>query len=405
MTDELLRSLPKSDLHVHLDGSLRLATLIELAKEEGVALPSYSESGLQTTVFKPRYESLEAYLKGFDLTCAVLRTPEALERVAYELCLDAQTEGVRYLEIRYAPQLLAADVPSALTALQSVAQGCERAEHAFNHTRSPDDIPFHWGIICCAMRNVRPAMSPYYRALHRVLPASSDKEFASLLSTALVRLAIDARDRLGIPIVGIDLAGAENGYPPKTHERAFSEAHAAFLRKTVHAGEGYGPESIYEAITRCHAERIGHGTSLFSADAVQATSIANPRHYVRSLVEYIASRRITLEVCPTSNFQTIPELDFDIARHPIARMIEANLSVAVCTDNRLVSATTLTKELRLVIDGLGLNQEATRRLLLGGFKAAFFPGSYAQKRQFVAAVSARLDALIAPPIPKVEAPQ
>lgn len=396
MTHDQLRALPKSDLHVHLDGSLRLGTLIELARETNVTLPSQTEEGLRTLVFKERYASLEEYLQGFAYTCAVLQTPEALERVAYELCIDAIHEGVRYLELRYAPQLLSVDTEHALRGLHAVSQGCARATQAFNTTRAKEDVDFHWGIICCAMRNARTTTSPYYSQLRRHLPYADDREFTTILSTALVRLAIHARDQHGIPIVGVDLAGAENGYPPKHHEAAFDEAHAAFLRKTIHAGEGYGPESIYEAITRCHAERIGHGTSLFAARAVQSLSITDPQHYVDSLVEYIASRRITLEVCPTSNLQTIPALQFNIANHPVAKMLGANLSVTICTDNRLVSNTSSTRELELVVQGLNLSQEATKKLVLSGFKAAFFANGYAQKRAFVEAVTSRINTLLPP---------
>ena len=161
----------------------------------------------------------------------------------------------------------------------------------------------------------------------------------------MVKEAVRLRDE-GVPIVGFDLAGEEAGYPAIHHKAAFQLAHSSFLRKTVHAGEAYGPESIFQAITACYANRIGHGTFLFSEEAIKLKSIRDKKRYIAQLTEYIANQRITIEVCPTSNLQTIPELD-TLENHPIQQMINSGLSVSVSTDNRLISHTSVTNELLL----------------------------------------------------------
>jgi adenosine deaminase len=150
----------------------------------------------------------------------------------------------------------------------------------------------------------------------------------------------------------------------------------------VHAGEAYGPESIFQALTDCHAQRIGHGTFLFSAKSVHDRSIKDPERYVEQLVEFIASERITLEVCLTSNFQTVPSLG-SVEDHPLEKMIEHNLSVSICTDNRLVSHTSVTHELELVARSLPVASHQFRNLVLAGFKGSFFPRNYNEKRAYV----------------------
>jgi adenosine deaminase len=164
------------------------------------------------------------------------------------------------------------------------------------------------------------------------------------------------------------------------------------MKKTVHAGEAYGPESIFQAITECHADRIGHGTFLFAADKVKDPTVKDPDYYVKCLVDYIASRRITLEVCPTSNLQTIPTIT-SVADHPLKKMLDANLSVSICTDNRLVSRTSVTRELELVCSSLPVTPAQLRNIILAGFKGSFFHGPYGEKRALVRQVSQRYDAL------------
>ena len=382
-TDELLRALPKSDLHCHLDGSLRLSSLIEMARERGVSLPSETAEGLQDLVFKDHYKDLPEYLHGFAYTCAVLQDVEGLERAAYELAQDCLAEGVCYLEVRFAPQLHLGDGKSVADVLQAVDRGLDRARREWDDSpavRNDGLTPFRYGIIACAMRNFSAGFSPYYRGLLDALGTQWPmKQVTGIASLTLAREVVDARDRLGLPVVGFDLAGAEAGHPAQDHVEAYDYAHRHFMKKTVHAGEAYGPESIFQGITLLHADRLGHGTHLFRADLVNAE---DPARYVRQLAQYIADRRITLEVCITSNLQTLPQLR-RVEDHPLGRMVDERLSCTLCTDNRLVSRTTVSNELRLATDAFKLGPGHLRNLILHGFKRSFFAGSYREKRDYV----------------------
>jgi adenosine deaminase len=382
---EFIQRIPKTDLHVHLDGSLRLRTLVELARQERVELPSHSEEGLRATVFKSRYAGLPEYLQGFAYTCAVLQRPENLERAACELAEDNIAEGVRYVEVRFAPQLHAHDEITVEDAFLAVARGMERAKKAFNATpavTSGQDLPFEYGLIACAMRSFDEHMSAYFARLINLLPNAPQKDVFAIASLEVARAAVACRDRHGAAIVGFDLAGEEAGYPAAYHTEAYQYAHTRFLKKTVHAGEAYGPESIFQAITECHANRIGHGTFLFSRNMIRDPSIADKARYVEQLAEYIASQRITIEVCLTSNLQTTPALRC-AARHPLLRMLEHSLSVSVCTDNRLVSDTTVTDELDRLATELPITRHQFRNVVLAGFKGSFFPADYSRKRAYV----------------------
>lgn len=381
ITEAFIRKIPKADLHVHLDGSLRLPTLIELAKAGGVGLPSYEDTGLNELVFKARYANLGEYLAGFAYTVGVLQTLENLERAAFELAEDAHAEGVRYIEVRFAPQLHVTHSTEIGTIVCAVFQGLERAKKQLNAAVGEDDMSFEYGIILCAMRRFNRQMSPYYERLLNRSGTSSLRYAYALASLVLVKEAVRLRDD-GLPIVGFDLAGEESGYPAIHHKAAFQHAHRNFLRKTVHAGEAYGPESIFQAITECHANRIGHGTFLFSEQAIKLKSIKDGRLYIAQLSEYIANQRITIEVCPTSNLQTIPEFK-TLADHPLQQMIDSSLSVSIGTDNRLVSHTTLTHEFHSLVRHLALSDSQFRDLVLAGFKRSFFPGPFDEKRTYV----------------------
>jgi adenosine deaminase len=381
---DLIAALPKTDLHCHLDGSLRLGTLIDLARGRDVALPSSTPEGLQELVFKETYRDLPDYLHGFAYTCAVLRDAEALERVAYELADDCLAEGVCYLEVRFAPQLLTHERLSLVEVLQAVDRGLDRRrrEHeATPEVRAGLQPPFRYGLVACAMRMFTKGFGPYYAQLLDVLAGWPAKSAYSIASQTLARQVVEARDRLGLPIVGFDLAGAEEGNPASDHADAYHYVHRHFLKKTVHAGEAYGPESIFQAITKLDADRIGHGTRLFDADAVSGGS-EHGRRYVQQLAEYIADRRIVLEVCVTSNLQTMPHLR-RVEDHPVGRMIKERLSVSIATDNRLVSRTTSTDELLKVANAFRLDPEELRNVVLHGFKRSFYPGSYLEKRAYV----------------------
>lgn len=395
ITREFLAKIPKTDLHLHLDGSLRISTLIELAKAARIPLPSETESGLQELVFKEKYQDLPDYLRGFGLTCAVLQTPENLERVAYELAVDSMAENVRYIEVRYAPQLHIRPGFTMEAVVECVNRGLERAQKEHNGSAAVQqgaDVPFHYGILTCALRFFNRHMSAYYAQLFDVMPHAPAKEVMAVASLEMARAAAALAHQKGIPVVGFDLAGAEYGYPAIDHKEAYQYAHVHFLKKTVHAGEAYGPESIFQAITECHADRLGHGTWLFAADHVKDAAIKDPDYYVKCLVDYIASRRITLEVCPTSNLQTIPAIA-SVAEHPLRKMLEANLSVSICTDNRLMSRTSVTRELALVCENLPVTPARLRNIILAGFKGSFFPGPYNEKRALVRQVINRYDAL------------
>jgi len=388
-----LVALPKTDLHVHLDGSLRLATLIDLARERGVALPSETEQGLTELVFKERYASLVEYLAGFAYTCAVLQDAEALERVAYELAWDNIREGVRYIEVRFAPQLHMGRTTRIDEVLGAVDRGLARArtEHE-QHLAGTEEPPFRYGIIVCALRCFMAEASPWYAQLGELLGDMPDKARFTTASLELARGAVRCRDEGGIPIVGFDLAGPEAGFPAAAHWEAFQYAHEHFLKKTVHAGEAYGPESIFQAITALHADRIGHGYHLFDAHRIEDPRIGEPERYVDALAQFIADRRVTIEVCITSNLQTNPAIG-TVDNHVFRKMLDARLSATLCTDNRLVSHTTVTRELDLAVRTFDMTPKEVRSTIIYGFKRSFFPGDYREKRAYVRRIIDYYDAI------------
>lgn len=384
LTADVIRKLPKTDLHVHLDGSLRIPTLIDLAKERNVKLPSYTVEGLRELVFKNTYKNLPEYLEGFLYTTAVMNDAEAIERIAYEFAQDNQADGVRYVEVRFAPQLSVKDGLPMSTVVGAVDKGLRRAAAEFNarpEVKNGEEPKFMAGIILCAMRYFERTWSQGFGRMFEAMPEADRFELYSAASVEVARAAARLRDE-GMLVVGIDLAGQEKGYPAGDHKHAYQIAHEAFLGKTVHAGEDYGPESIFQAIGDLHADRIGHGTWLFSEDKIQA-NIPNKKAYVESLVQFVADKRITLEVCLTSNQQTVPELAADLSKHPFAEMRKRKLSTTFCTDNRLVSNTTVSQEIGRAVEAFNLDHREVRDSLIYGFKRSFFPGSYLEKRQYV----------------------
>lgn len=385
VSTELLRALPKADLHCHLDGSIRLSTLLDLAQQQGIPLPANTAEGLQACVFKGSYANLEEYLAGFQYTVAVLRQAAALERVSYELAQDQYAMGVRYFEVRFAPQLLA--VPGSLSMqqiLHAVNAGLDRATEEWNAAaaiQSGEEPEYAYGIIVCAMRYFTPAFSPYYAAFWELQAREDPHRVYGMASMALVTEAVTMRD-MGVPIVALDIAGAERGYPASDHIDAFAYAHKHFLHKTVHAGEGYGPASIYQALTDCHAERIGHGFHVFHASHVEHMKGEPAQRYVEQLCQYLGTMRICLEVCLSSNLQTIPEMQGDVTQHPIRKMLDAKLAVTLCTDNITVSRTTLVQELELAMTKLHLTAPQLKDIILTGFKRSFMPRPYVAKREY-----------------------
>ncbi len=381
---EFIFEIPKSDLHLHLDGSLRLNTLIEFAKENKVQLPSYTESGLRELVFKDRYNNLGEYLQGFGYTTAVMRTEEAIERIAYELAIDSYNENVFYIEPRFAPQLLMNKSLTFEKIMMAANNGLMRAKKEINSSdaiKNGEKPAFNYGIIVCAMRMFTPAFSEYYNNFFELHKYSTKKEIFSLASLELAKATIRIINEYGIPIVGFDLAGQEDGYPAEDHKLAYAYCHKNFLKKTVHAGEAYGPESIFQAITDLYANRIGHGYYLFDVNKIQNPNINNKEEYIYQLSNYIADRRITIEVCLTSNMQTNPDIK-DIKNHSLKKMLETGLSLTICTDNRLVSNTTVTDEVFLAVNNFDISPKKLKDIIIYGFKRNFYFGTYIEKRHY-----------------------
>ena len=384
---DFIREIPKADLHLHLDGSLRPQGLIEMAKRSKIELPSYTVAGLKELVFKEKYNNLGEYLNGFQYTCAVLRDLENMEQAAYELAVDNLEEGVNYIEVRFAPQLLM-DLNAGIgfdEVMHAVNNGLAKAKAEYN--ARPDvgltpglKPPFEYGIINCAMRMFgKKGFSPYYTQLFQLLRDHDPMDVIKTAAMELIRASVRLRDEEGMPIVGLDIAGQENGYPAHKFKEVYEYAHQNFLLKTVHAGEAYGAESIFEALTTCFADRLGHGYSLFSPEMIEDSSITDKEAYSQSLASYIADRRIAIEVCLTSNLQTNPAIT-DIKEHNFRHMLDHRIATVICTDNRLVSNTTVSNEYKLALDNFDVPLKRLKDMVAYGFKKNFFPGNYVEKR-------------------------
>ncbi len=381
-SEGFIRAIPKTDLHVHLDGSLRLSTLIELAAERKVRLPSSTEDGMNSLVFKESYRDLNEYLQGFTWTLRVLQDSEALERAACELAVDNAAEGVRYLEVRFAPQLHMSEQFPFEAVMAAVDRGLRRARAEINRAMAADEPPFDYGIIVCAMRFFSAGFSSYYANLVRLLSHSSQLDVIRTASLELARAAVQLRDESDIQLVGFDLAGSEYGYPASEHEESYDYVHKHFLKKTVHAGEAYGPQSIFQAIAKLHADRIGHGQHLFNESMIYGEAVTDKKAYIERLVNYIAENRTTIEVCLTSNLQTSPGLK-DVADHSVAKMLSHKLSLSFCTDNRLVSHTSVTRELTLALQSFDIPPDQLKDIIIYGFKRSFSYLPYPEKRKYV----------------------
>jgi len=318
---EGFRRLPKAELHVHLDGSLRPGTLLELAGAAGVPLPCRDADALRHYMRVDDARNLDDYLARFALTVAVLQTPEALERVAYEMVADAAADGVRYLEVRYCPALSCHAGLGLAEVTRAERRGLLRGEREFG---------VRTAIITCSLRHFDPAVSE-----------------------EIAETAVGLRDQ---GVVGFDIAGGEASHPAGPHRHAFEIAARGGLGITVHAGEAAGPASVAEAIFECRADRIGHGTRLIEDPA---------------LVDYVRDREIPIEINLTSNVQTraVPE----IARHPLRAYLDRGLTVTLCSDNWLMSDVTLSGEYALAEARLGVSAAEVHRLILTGFRAAFLP--------------------------------
>ena len=321
---ETIASWPKAELHCHLDGSLRLATLLDLGREQDKLdlLPAQEEEALAAELRKiDGSASLEEYLAWFGYSLPVMQTRDALHRIAYELAEDAAAENVRYLEVRYGPILHTEEGLSLWQVNDAVLAGLREAEQDFGLTT---------GLIVCGLRD----------------------RFESA-SLAQAELAAAYRDR---GVVGFDLAGGERGNPAEMHGAAFYYARKHLLNITIHAGESFGPASIRQALFKCGAHRIGHGVTLGQ----------DP-----DLLRYFVDRQIPLEVCPTSNVQTHVVASYEA--HPVAEYVRAGVPVTINTDNRLFSHTTMTDELFLAHTRCGIPAPALRECVLNGFRHAFLP--------------------------------
>jgi adenosine deaminase len=329
---QVLKSLPKVLLHEHLDGVLRPKTVVELAREAGYAeLPTEDPEALGQWFFRGANQgSLAKYLEGFAHTIAVMQTEEALERVAYEQAEDLSEDGVVYFETRFAPLFHTRKGLSHQQIVSAVLKGLERGRK---------DFGVQSGLIICAMRNMN-------------------------VSLEMAELAVDFRQR---GVVGFDLAGEEGGHPPKKHVEAFHYIQRENFNITVHAGEGYGKESIWQAIQYCGAHRIGHGTRLIDDIAVKDGRAVN----LGDLAQYVLDKRIPLEICLLSNVHTgaTPSL----AEHPFKILYQEKFRVTLNTDNRLMSHTSMTQEFEAAAETFGLTLSDFERITINSMKSAFLP--------------------------------
>lgn len=318
---DVLCALPKTDLLCHLDGSLRIGTFRELAPETGLDVPDTDEATLRKFFPVDRKSCRQHFAGFFEHTTSVMQTPENLTRVARELAEDAACEGCWYLEVRFCPLHHRRQGMSLDEAVAAVRAGLAEAEAATG---------IRTGIIITGIRTIDPEAS-----------------------LELAELAVEWKGR---GVVAFDLAGTEKDYPAKRHSQAFYYIMNHNLSSTIHAGEGFGPESIHQALHYCGANRIGHGTRLQE----------DP-----DLLAYVNDMRIPLEMTLSSDVLTgvVPAVE----AHPLRYYLDLGLRVTLNTDNRLFTRTDLCRELRLAVDTFDLNLLEAETLMLNGVKSAFLP--------------------------------
>ncbi len=316
---DILQRLPKAELHCHLDGSVRPQTLIDLGSELGKAMPAPDAETLGDYMKVTDARHLEDYLERFETTLSVMQTAPALERIAFELAEDAARDGVRYIEVRYAPILNVREGLSLEEAVEAPIRGLARA-HAQHGIVGR--------VIVCAIRN---------------MPAAT--------SHMLSELAVAYKER---GVVGFDLAGGEAGFPASMHAASFAYALKNDLACTCHAGEGDGAESVRQALHVCGAHRIGHATRLIEDN---------------SLTDFCNDRRVPLEICLTSNVQTRAVDSYSV--HPFREYFDRGLNVVLNTDNRLMSGVTLTDEYVHAAQSLHFTFDELSRVALNGFESSF----------------------------------
>ncbi len=320
LTLEDIRLLPKAELHVHMDGCLRPDTMLELAREQGVTLPAANPGDLAEALFVRHADSLEEYLERYVHTVAVMQTPQALERIAYEFVVDAAKDNVRYVEVRYCPAL---HMP-ALTLTQAVEAPLGGLKRGESETGTITRL------IVAGLRTLAPSVSE-----------------------DLARAAVDYQHD---GVVAFDLAGSERGHAAADHGKAFAHAHAHGLACTCHAGEGDGADSIRQALHVCGAQRLGHGTRLLEDPALE---------------QEVIERQIPLEVCLTSNVHTHTVLD--VREHPVRRYLDRGAVVTLNCDSRLMDRTTLSDEYLLAHEQLDFSRQDLERVILNALRSAFLP--------------------------------
>jgi adenosine deaminase len=334
-----LRALPKAELHVHLDGSLRPETMVALAEARGVPLPTTDPEALRRFMRADDTADLVAYLAKFELTLSVMQDAEALERITFELVEDHAAENVRWVEIRFSPVLNTRGGLSMDEVMEATVRGLERGFAATG---------IQGGLILCALRNQSPDIA---------------REIATL--------ALRWKDR---GVLAFDLAGAEAGHPAHHHLEAFEIADNGNLPSTIHAGEAWGAESIHDALHTCRANRIGHGTRLYEDE---------------DLLRWVRDLQIPIEICLTSNVQTRVSPTF--AEHPVRRYFDEGIALTLCTDNRLMSGTTVTTEYERAAEHLEFTWEELVKVARMGFESAF--RAWPEKRAQLAAFDAEVLAI------------
>jgi adenosine deaminase len=339
----LLKTIPKVLLHEHLDGVLRPRTVIDLARSAGYKeLPSEGPEELARWFHQGANQgSLPKYLEGFAHTIAVMQSEEALERVAYEQAEDLSRDGVVYFETRFAPLFHRRNGLTHQQVISAVLKGLEQGRKDFGISS---------GLIICAMRNME-------------------------VSLEMAELAVDFRER---GVVGFDLAGEEGGYPPKKHVDAFHYIQRQNFNITIHAGEGFGKESIWQAIQYCGAHRIGHGTRLIEDITVVDGKVVK----LGDLAQYVLDKRIPLEICLLSNVHTGAAAS--VAEHPFRIFYQERFRVTLNTDNRLMSDTSMTKEFEAAADTFGLSLDDFEKITINAMKSAFLP--YNRRIDFIYSV-------------------
>ena len=329
--ENVIKSVPKVLLHDHLDGGLRPATIIELAQEiKYKKLPTTDPGELAEWFHRGANKgNLVEFLQGFDHTTAVMQTKESLQRCAYEMMEDMQQDGVCYVETRFAPVFHTNKGLYPEDAVLAVLEGLEKGKR---------DFGVGYGLILCAMRNMKNSLE-------------------------IAELAVNFRDS---GVVGFDLAGEEGGYPPKKHIDAFQFIQRSNFNITIHAGEAFGKESIWQAIQWCGAHRIGHATHL-KEDI--ATGRGGHTIVFGELAQYILDKRIPLEICLLSNLHT-GAVD-SLENHPFKLLYDNKFRVTINTDDRLMSNTTMTNEFLVAQKYFGITLDDIEKITINTMKSAF----------------------------------